>query len=329
MPNPPRSTIAQILFDATSALNFARIVAELEQVLMRLKGDRLTTTWDCDNLVFFDLAETRIGLGFSSYRDGDVANSLSVSVGPRPGLAQPKTDAGYDVLASRIVERIQSRHTPSGIFWHQTSQPITAELIDSLIDRLPAQDKILPPIEGVVGALWEAAALAEVQTNTQRVIGRFPEPPQREPVSTVTSITEPVLADEDNPVRLAMPVRPRSQPKSQRLARLSPDDTLEQLPPAAEPELDRLRDVLQAEAVTPTEAPSQLSTQMRLAVHAMNATLIMVWLPLGAAAMTYSILKGEDMRLSARLMALTGTFLAVARSPLGHRLAAAVAGTHS
>ncbi len=70
-----------------------------------------------------------------------------------------------------------------------------------------------------------------------------------------------------------------------------------------------------------------LSTPMRLAVHAMNATLILVWLPLGAAAMAYSLVKGEDIRVSGRLMAVTGTFLAFAQSPWTPTIATAVAGT--
>ena len=54
----------------------------------------------------------------------------------------------------------------------------------------------------------------------------------------------------------------------------------------------------------------------------MNATLIVVWAPLGAAVMTYAILRGEDMRLSGRLMAMTGTLLALAQSPIGHSMKA-------
>ena len=64
------------------------------------------------------------------------------------------------------------------------------------------------------------------------------------------------------------------------------------------------------------------STQMRLAAHCMNATLILVWAPLGAAVMTYTVLKGENMRLSARMMAVTGTLFALAHSPVGQTMAA-------
>ena len=58
----------------------------------------------------------------------------------------------------------------------------------------------------------------------------------------------------------------------------------------------------------------------------MNATLILVWAPLGAAVMTYSVLRGENMRLSARMMAVAGTIFALANSPVGQTVAAVAKG---
>ena len=64
------------------------------------------------------------------------------------------------------------------------------------------------------------------------------------------------------------------------------------------------------------------SLQIRIAAQCFNATLIFVWAPLGLAAMAYALLRGEDIVLSSRLMALTGTVLALAHSPLGHTMRA-------
>lgn len=91
-------------------------------------------------------------------------------------------------------------------------------------------------------------------------------------------------------------------------------NTLPDLPRSRDPELARLRAALYDEDPAPQSAP------IRLAVHAMNATLIMVWLPLGAAALAQGILRGEDMRLASRLMVLTGTVTALAQSSLGQNL---------
>lgn len=74
--------------------------------------------------------------------------------------------------------------------------------------------------------------------------------------------------------------------------------------PAAEPPLDFAQARLRAAMVV--EDPPRLSTPMRLTIHALNATLIMVWGPIGAAAMAHGLVKGENPRLAAHLMVLTG-----------------------
>lgn len=86
--------------------------------------------------------------------------------------------------------------------------------------------------------------------------------------------------------------------------------------PPMDPELIRLRAALYED--DDVERPS---VQMRLAVHAMNATLIMVWMPLGAAALVHGMVRGEDMRVASRLMVLTGSVGALMQTPIGQNLA--------
>ncbi len=59
------------------------------------------------------------------------------------------------------------------------------------------------------------------------------------------------------------------------------------------------------------DRPQPPSTQLRLATHAISLSLVATALPVGAAVMTYNLLKGEDMRVTARLTTLTGLALAV------------------
>lgn len=69
-------------------------------------------------------------------------------------------------------------------------------------------------------------------------------------------------------------------------------------------ELLRLRKALYPIA---SDMPPRLtSTQLRLATHAMNATLIAASLPIGAALTTYAVLRGENMRTTTSAMVITG-----------------------
>lgn len=111
------------------------------------------------------------------------------------------------------------------------------------------------------------------------------------------------------------------------LSGLLPEADRTQSPPVANdrPDLPRPRDpdlIRIRAALYEDETDERPSVPIRLAVHAMNATLIMVWLPLGAAAMTHGLLRGEDMRLASRLMVLTGTLGALAQTPWGQQVTA-------
>jgi len=75
-------------------------------------------------------------------------------------------------------------------------------------------------------------------------------------------------------------------------------------------------------ALYPDAAGVEVSVQMRLAMHTMNARLIMVWMPLGAAVMTCCLLRGENVRLTSRAMALPGAAIGLAQTPFGGQMAA-------
>ena len=87
------------------------------------------------------------------------------------------------------------------------------------------------------------------------------------------------------------------------------------IPAPRDPELARLRD-----ALYPPEddapPPHLVSPQMRLAAHAMNATLIMVALPVGTAMLTYSVLRGENMRLTSAALVATGMASRCSQGPM-------------
>lgn len=56
--------------------------------------------------------------------------------------------------------------------------------------------------------------------------------------------------------------------------------------------------------------------RLRLAVHAMNTTLTIAFPPIGVTVMTYTFLRGESMRLTARTMVLLGAVMTLMHSGL-------------
>lgn len=90
------------------------------------------------------------------------------------------------------------------------------------------------------------------------------------------------------------------------------------IPPPRDPELARLREALYP--VEDAPPPHLVSPQMRLAAHTMNATLIMVALPVGAAMLTYSVLRGENMRLTSAALVATGFASTLLQGPVASAL---------
>ncbi|MGV8987332.1 MAG: hypothetical protein ACOH2H_13760 [Cypionkella sp.] len=138
---PLRSTIAQMLYPSDQETDFARVVAELETVLAGLAGDpaeneALTIEWDCDDLVCFDVGDTRILLASSEFGAENRSTCLTLSVGPPEWQCNPASH--HAVLCSRLVERIQSRFVPAAILWNESPGPVDSDVLEGLSAKLPA-----------------------------------------------------------------------------------------------------------------------------------------------------------------------------------------------
>lgn len=333
MTSPDLSTIAQLLYTDTDALDFARIVSELDTVLRRMRGKEVDIQWDCDDLVTFDLPETRILLSWSEADKRGIGACLTVSVGPAPRAAAARGGTNHDVLCSRLVERIQGRFAAESVLWHQEAGPADADVVDRLVDRLPhIGEANLPSIDSILDMLSRADLdMAALQARPPH-----PRSIKSDELSLMAMApgAESLRSDGKNEGEDGVTLRVMDAGKAdladdgQGAANDVPD-----LPRQRNAELTRVRAALYAEPETVVAgmAPADgeqvvYSTQMRLAAHCMNATLILVWAPLGAAVMTYSVLRGENMRLSARMMAVAGTIFALANSPVGQTVAAVAKG---
>lgn len=263
MSHVANSTIAQVIYANPQNCNFVRVVAELETLLARMRNTVLQTRWDCDDVVVFDIGETRIVLGWSENMKGHLPACLLVSVGPMPAAANAAQDPSHDKHCIRLVERIQSRYTPDAVLWHQLPLAIELEMVDALTDALPSIQQVL---------------------------------------------------------HLAAPARPVTEPAMRQRIRSVPwpANDAPHLPPCAENGLQRVRATLDPQ-IASSDAES---VHLRLAAQAMNATLIVVWMPLGVFVMAYSLMKGKNFGFSARMMAMTGSLMAFSKTPLGQQMVA-------
>ncbi len=87
---------------------------------------------------------------------------------------------------------------------------------------------------------------------------------------------------------------------------LPPEDAAEAPPPSDLPGAV----ILPFPARSRPPEPTRAAVTARLTAQAFNCSVLAVSMPVGVALMAHSFLKGEDLRLSARAMALTGTAVA-------------------
>jgi hypothetical protein len=282
------STIAQFVFDRDTVLDLSVLVKELDLALQHSGAGQRTITWDCDDVALLDVEQSRFALSYGEPAAPDQPRSLMISVGPSPGSQTDSFDRQrHEALCHLIADRLKIRFEPDQTFWHNVKGPVTADLIDDLFDRLPEFDATPKrPID--------------LRSEPTRALRAFPE---TEPVS----FAEKALA-----VKAAKAERARVLDGAEKAATIP--EAANSLPPILRPprtELGRVRAALYAEP-EPQESKAQ-TTRMRLAAHTMDTTLMLVFLPAGAAMLTYSVLKGGNVNASARMMAVTCTILGLSQ----------------
>ncbi|MDP2737601.1 MAG: hypothetical protein Q8O82_02575 [Pseudorhodobacter sp.] len=298
MRSTPKSTIAQLLFVHPPLPDFSAIVSELDKALDRCPAERRSVTWDCEDVAFFELDDMRVALSISDAPDNGFLSCLAISVGPNMiGAQESALTRRHEGLCRMIADGVQQRYPVEAILWHQAESPVTSDTLDNLLDRLPD----CSDLDRLKGESDNAAA------------SEAPVAPQ----PAVTAARARIAA---TTARAAEPAPDRAPGADAAVANDIPD-----LPRLFVEDLRRVREALYPEEAEGYVAPPDKGAlARRLAAHTMNTTLIMVSLPVGGALLTYSVLRGEDMRLTSRAMALTGLALGLMQTSFGQQIAAMI-----
>lgn len=130
---------------------------------------------------------------------------------------------------------------------------------------------------------------------------------------TAMEMATDMASEPANPIRAPRQSRPR-QSRLIALRRRAARTVLRQSPAARKvwratgnTDLKMLRSCI----YEPPAAEDAPSLPLRLTTHAMSMALIITALPVGVGLLTYSLLKGEDIKTTARLTTLTGLALIV------------------
>lgn len=311
MQNATTSTIAQLFFVRPPVLNFARLVADLNDGLRDCPVRDRSLTWDHDDIAIFDLEGSRITVSYVEDLDGPHTACLSLSVGFAED-ADPSSPIGkrQSAIARVMVDRITARFPPDDVQWIETEAVVTSDIIDGLIELVHGKPPTPDPRDNAVTPLPDRIAPVDYD----RIMGEFEGRLQMQ---------RQLSEAKNNTHRASRPTWGRLA-RYRRRARATPVvapwqagiDIANTLPDLPRPDLSEAQMIRMALYNSPTGVTGP-STELRLATHAMNATMMVFALPIGASMMTYSILRGENLHASARMLAIIGTLAGLQYSPFG------------
>jgi hypothetical protein len=139
--NAPTSTIVQLLYAAVPPIRFPGLLGHLCETLCGTLGYQARLIFVGEGTAHLDLGQHRLTLGLHRDLPGAARQCVTLGIGPQPkaGAAPVGTEAlaFQTEIARKLSEAITRRLPADQILWHIAPQPLTAGLIDALIDRLP------------------------------------------------------------------------------------------------------------------------------------------------------------------------------------------------
>ncbi|NAZ35549.1 hypothetical protein [Rubellimicrobium sp. CFH 75288] len=282
----PRTTIGQLVYPEPPRLNFARLVSDLHAALSGCGVQDRALAWDHDDVAIIDVGGSRVALSLAEDLGRCKGAAITVTTGfgldDRGGdtrLAQRQA-----VLARLIAGRIAERFPPAETIWTDSPEIATSDLFDRLNDALAQR--------------LDAEESERTRRKTRERSNRARR--LREPADV-----EPILA------RLERRLASRAAADQARREGREPPSPEADAGAGGETAPPPLRSGwLEAAEVRETlaalRADNRPSAPLRLAGHMMDATLMVVALPVGAAMMTYGLVRGGDVYRSGRMLALCG-----------------------
>lgn len=253
---------------------------------------------------------------------------------PRARFARANRPAGgeaRDALALTRLERHRATislslrplaagaDSPATPLTHNQGLSLVQRLIRHLSSLWPADLVVWEP-SGTIYTISEFNALERrerVQPTRPRLCDLPPEALRHRRPEMVDLTEEPsVLAEVFGRLDRVLPKRPKAArrapppaPGTQAQAKAIVANALPHLPQAGHQVHARLKAVFRSMELPRDNAlceAKETSLPGRLAVYALNGSILVMAFPVGMSMLTYNVMKGESLTATARMMALTG-----------------------
>lgn len=345
--------VAALVFARRQAINFAGCVTELDSALREVWYVNYTLHWDHDDLVVFNVDGSRVVLAYGEHPHPDafasgrleprqdpfgttpMAGCLMIAIGPGPLDSAPTRVANHaEALLRVIVERFRASYPTDLVIWSEVEGVFNPDdfetiLLDSVAslaeDKRALRQRLARHRPVPVSHRFDQPDVERLMLHLE---GRIPQ----RPAPTPTSPPVPRTLVPSMPARSASrtPTSPKPTPSPATAPALDPIPALyaaEALRPrrALPSDLQRQRVALypeqpparfnrkKAEPMDPYRTAVVPTLPQRLTFYTLNTTLMLVALPVGSAILVYNMVRGEDLALSTRAIALSSTVVGLAQ----------------
>lgn len=331
------STVAALCFAKPTDMDFPLLATELGQALRSNPRINCRETREFEDFVIFDLERTRICMAYCEVArefphittPGRYHACLIISVGNTPDGAGsgPLFESRQEVCRG-LVDRVENRHKSDKFLWIEIDQVFSEQIYDMILEQIwPELATTESTPKALVADLATVEPVAETTMAPSRpdeilpaLEARFDEEMRDLQARIEEETTIAALAHDWNistPKRPTHPAMdadelqpdPLSDAYRRELAEMLRNDPPDAMSMASWDIRDahRVRNALYPpEDENGVSVPVKSPLPQRLTIYTLNTACMVVSLPIGAAAMTYSLLGRESMSVAARTMALTG-----------------------
>lgn len=319
--------VATLLYKEPMSSEFQDLIEQFDEAFRSRPRASYHHGRPYDDFATFQIDGARVVLAYCDQpTDGAPDAAGSFGAGHRAGLVlavsfgvnegQPLVLAGRrEALCRSIAEKVAARYPADMTLWSETGGEFGPDEFDGIVRSICQVQ-----MEAAAAPDETAAAEAEpAEAEAPEVLADAP------PAATDPAPADlPKAGGRHSAARLAA-ARSRAKLRPAKSAPAQHDhaqsDHANSLPDLPHPMLSEAARIREALYVGEQEDRGRAPLVQRLTLYSMNMTLIMVAAPVGAALLTYNALGREDLRLTARAMALTGVVVALSQTGLGAALA--------
>lgn len=315
--HPSATLIASLVYARFPSVDFPCFVDELG---MALGG---TCCKEGEANAIFEVAGARIVVGFEDHRrqpadfrklalGAEASMVLTIGPGPQADTISPLEHHRH-VLLSALAERINRSYPCEFILWSEADEVFEPADYAPLVSMSAFSNAKVPS--------WPDMALPDVPRLRQERLALAPpikslirklealELGATFKIADATPDSEKFLAEVHDLNDLVRPSRAFLTHQRGAFANSQP-----QIPEPNLSEMQKIRAALLAAPPAEADGPDrQPSLPQRLTIYSMNATLMLVALPVGCGVLVYNMVRGEDLRFSARAIAMTSTLVGLAQ----------------